>query len=199
MPVNTGTRVKQTITVYCSSSDAVADEYKAAAHELGTLIAQAGHTLVYGGSRRGLMGVVSEAAWQVGGTVIGIMPELFQTARLGHNEQIELIITNGMRARKALMEDRADAFIALPGGYGTLEEVLEVITNKQLQLHNKPIVLLNTAEYYALLVAQWQRGVHDHFIRPQFRDLAYVAQTPVDALSYIAGYVPPPFDNSIIA
>src|SRR3712207_6300947 len=107
----------QTITVYCSSSDAVADIYKEAAHELGTLIAQRGYNMIYGGSRVGLMGVVSEAVYAAGGTVLAIMPSLFQAARLPHNEQIELIITDGMRARKTLMEERADAFVALPGGY----------------------------------------------------------------------------------
>lgn len=187
----------QTITVYCSSSDAVATVYKQAAHGLGTLIAQHGYNLVYGGSRRGLMGVVSQAAFDAGGTVVGVLPELFQAARLGHNEAIELIITDGMRARKALMEDRADAFIALPGGYGTLEEVLEVITNKQLQLHTKPIVLLNTADYYTPLLAQWDRGVDEQFIRPEFRDLAYVATTPAEALTYIGSYTPPLLDGNL--
>ena len=181
----------QTITIYCSSSDAVADIYKTAAHELGTLIAQRGYNLIYGGSREGLMGVVSEAAFEAGGAVLAIMPSLFQAAKLTHNDQIELLITDGMRARKTLMEERADAFVALPGGYGTLEEVLEVITNKQLGLHEKPIVLLNTNNYYAPLLAQFEAGIDQHFIRPQFRDLAHVAATPVAALDYIAGALTP--------
>ena len=184
--------MQKTITVYCSSSDGVAELYKAAAHELGTLIARHGYSMIYGGSRRGLMGVVSEAAWEAGGNVLAIMPSLFQAAQLPHNEQIELVITEGMRARKTLMEERADAFIALPGGYGTLEEVLEVITNKQLRLHDKPIVILNTDDYYAPLMAQFEAGIAGHFIRPQFRDLAYIAQSPREALDYIARFVPPP-------
>ncbi len=182
----------RTITVYCSSSDAVAEVYKTAAHELGTQIARRGYNLIYGGSQLGLMGVVSEAAFAAGGTVLAIMPSLFQAAELPHNEQIELLITEGMRARKTLMEERADAFIALPGGYGTLEEVLEVITNKQLRLHDKPIVILNTDDYYAPLMAQFEAGIAGHFIRPQFRDLAYIAQSPREALDYIARFVPPP-------
>ncbi len=188
----------QTITVYCSSSDAVADIYKEAAHELGTLIAQRGYNMIYGGSRVGLMGVVSEAVYAEGGTVLAIIPSLFQAARLPHNEQIELIITDGMRARKTLMEERADAFVALPGGYGTLEEVLEVITNKQLQLHDKPIVLLNTNDYYAPLLAQFDAAVAEHFIRPQFRDLFYVAATPAAALDYIAAYAPPRTGDRVV-
>lgn len=191
MTEDSGYERRQTITVYCSSSDAVADIYKQAAYELGVLIARHGYRMIYGGSQRGLMGVVSEAAFEGGTTVLAIMPSLFQAAQLPHNEQIELIITEGMRARKTLMEERADAFIALPGGYGTLEEVLEVITNKQLGLHDKPIVLLNIADYYAPLLAQFDAGVADQFIRPQFRNLAYVASTPVEALDYIRSYTPP--------
>ena len=189
----------RTITVYCSSSEAVADIYRAAAHELGTLIARHGYNMIYGGSRVGLMGVVSDAAHAAGGTVLAVMPALFQAASLPHNEQIELIITDGMRARKAMMEDRADAFIALPGGYGTLEELLEVITNKQLELHTKPIVLLNTNSYYAPLLAQFDAGVDQHFIRPQFRDLFYVAATPTEALDYIAAYAPSSPGDPVVA
>ena len=131
------------------------------------------------------MGVVSEAAFAAGGTVVAVMPSLFQAAKLPHNEAIEMIITEGMRARKTIMEERADAFIALPGGYGTLEEVLEVITNKQLRLHDKPIVLLNTENYYGPLLAQFDAAVAGHFIRPEFRDLLYAAPTPTEALAYI--------------
>lgn len=180
-----------TITVYCSSSDAVAESYKSAAHELGTLIARQGYNLIYGGSRMGLMGVVSEAAYTAGATVLAIMPSLFQAAQLPHNEAIELLITDGMRARKTLMEERADAFIALPGGYGTLEEVLEVITNKQLRLHAKPIVLLNTDGYYAPLLAQFDAGVAGKFIRPEFRDLVFVAATPGEALRHVVEQTSP--------
>src|SRR5919202_1553391 len=188
--------LRQIITVYCSSSDEVAEVYKRAAHELGNLIAERGYNMIYGGSQLGLMGVVSEDAFEAGDTVLAVMPSLFQAAKLPHNEQIELIITEGMRARKTMMEERADAFIALPGGYGTLEEVLEVITNKQLRIHAKPIVLLNTADYYAPLLAQFEAAIRDNFIRPQFRNLAYAAKTPAEALDYIASYVPPEPDES---
>lgn len=194
-----GYSLAQTITVYCSSSDDVAEEYKTAAAELGGLIAQRGYNLIYGGSQRGLMGAVSEGAFAAGGTVLAVMPSLFQAARLPHNEAIELLITDGMRARKTIMEERAEAFIALPGGYGTLEEVLEVITNKQLRLHDKPIVLLNTNGYYAPLVALFDAAVEGKFIRPQFRDLAHVVDTPLAALEYIANYTPPPADDTVFA
>jgi len=186
--------VAQTITVYCSSSDAIAEVYRDAARELGWLLAQRGYNLIYGGSRVGLMGIVSDATWEAGGKVLAIMPSLFQAASLPHNEAIELLLTEGMRARKTLMEERADAFIAMPGGYGTLEEVLEVITNKQLRLHTKPIVLLNTNDYYAPLLAQFDAAVAGGFIRPRFRDLAHVAPTPAAALDYIASYTPPDED-----
>jgi uncharacterized protein (TIGR00730 family) len=176
-----------TITVYCSSSNTVGEVYQAAAHELGTLIANRGYNLVYGGSRAGLMGVVSEAAFAAGGSIQAIMPSLFEAAKRTHNEQIELVITDGMRARKTLMEERADAFIALPGGFGTLEEVLEVITNKQIQLHDKPIVLLNINNYYAPLLEQFRSAVEQGFIRPEFLRLFHVASTPEEAVTYIDG------------
>jgi cytokinin riboside 5'-monophosphate phosphoribohydrolase len=179
----------RTITVYCSSSDAVGEPYRTAAHELGTLIAQRGFHMIYGGSQAGLMGVVSEAAFAAGGTIQAIMPSLFQAAQLTHNEQIELILTEGMRARKTLMEERASAFIALPGGYGTLEEVLEIITNRQLRLHDKPIVLLNVNDYYAPLLAQFQAGVDQHFIRPEYLDLFHVATNAGDALTHIEAHI----------
>ena len=185
--------------MYCSSSDDVADDYKAAAADLGRLIAQRGYNLIYGGSQRGLMGAVSEGAFTAGGTVLAVMPSLFQAAQLPHNEAIELLITDGMRARKTIMEERADAFVALPGGYGTLEEVLEVITNKQLRLHDKPIVLLNTNDYYAPLVDLFESAVERKFIRPQFRDLAHVADTPLAAVLYIENYTPPPADDTVFA
>lgn len=175
----------QTITIYCSSSNVIGEVYRAAAQELGTLIAKRGYNLIYGGSQAGLMGVVSEAAFAAGGSIQAIMPSLFQAAKLTHNEQIELVITDGMRARKTLMEERGDAFIALPGGYGTLEEVLEIITNKQLQLHNKPIVLLNINNYYAPLLEQFRSGVEQGFIRPEYLSLFEVALTPEDALAAI--------------
>jgi cytokinin riboside 5'-monophosphate phosphoribohydrolase len=182
----------KTITVYCSSSDSVADVYKEAARELGTLIARRGYNMIYGGSRVGLMGIVSDAAFDAGGQVLAIMPSLFQAASLPHNEAIELMITEGMRARKTLMEERADAFIALPGGFGTLEEVLEVITNRQLRLHDKPIVLLNINNYYAPLLAQFETAFESHFIRPEYRDLVHTATTPIAAMDFIATLVPPP-------
>jgi uncharacterized protein (TIGR00730 family) len=175
----------KTITVYCSSSDAVAEEYRAVAWELGTLIARRGYNMIYGGSQSGLMGAVSEGAFSEGGTVLAVMPSLFQAANLPHNDHIELMITEGMRARKTIMEERADGFIALPGGFGTLEEVLEVITNKQLRLHEKPIVLLNVRGYYAPLLAQIDAGIAGRFIRPEYRDLFFVSPTPGAALDYI--------------
>ncbi len=173
------------ITVYCSAGQFVNPLFHDAAAELGAAIARQGFTLIYGGSQLGLMGTVSEAALAAGGTVIGIMPELFQQAKVAHNPQIELIITDGMRARKALLEEHAAAFIALPGGYGTLEEVLEVLTNKQLQLHSKPVVLLNIDHFYDSLLAQFDTAVAHGCIQPALRNLVAVATTPATALDYI--------------
>src|SRR5918997_2402707 len=148
--------------------------------------------MIYGGSQLGLMGAVSEGAFAAGGTVLAVMPSLFQAAQLPHNEAIELLITEGMRARKTIMEERADGFVALPGGYGTLEEVLEEITNKQLRLHDKPIVLLNVDDYYRPLLDQFDTAIAQHFIQPRFRDLFYVASTPHAAIEHIERYTPEP-------
>ncbi|GAC1537487.1 MAG: TIGR00730 family Rossman fold protein [Herpetosiphon sp.] len=186
------------ITVYCSASDAIPHVYKHAAQELGSLIAKHGYGLIYGGSRRGLMGYVSEAAFSAGGTVLAVMPELFSAARIGHNEAIELILTDGMRSRKTIMEQRADAFIALPGGLGTLDELMEVMTNKQLGLHRKAICLLNVNGYFDPLLAQIQAGIREGFIQPRFINLAAIATTPRDAIAAIDAYTGTESPDSLI-
>ena len=134
----------KTICVYSSSSDAIAPEFFAVAEELGAALAGAGYGLIYGGARVGLMGAVARAVHAHGGHVVGVLPGVLQRKELTYEPADELIITQDLRERKAIMETRADAFIALPGGFGTLEEVLEILTLKQLLLHSKPLVLLNT-------------------------------------------------------
>jgi uncharacterized protein (TIGR00730 family) len=180
----------RTITVYCSSSAAVAPVYFEAARKLGRLLAENGVTLVYGGTTVGLMGALSEAARTANGKTVGIIPASLRQVGIADEHLSELIVTDGMRERKALMEARADAFIALPGGYGTLEEFFEIVTNAQLGFHRKPVVLLNINDYYGPLLEQMQRAVEQEFMKPGNLQLFYVAATPEAALEYLANYQP---------
>jgi len=180
----------QAITVYCSSSAALAPVYFEAARELGTLMARQGASLIYGGTHVGLMGAVSRAVRENGGYIIGIIPASLRQLGLADEHLDELIVTDGMRERKAQMEERAEAFIALPGGYGTLEEFFEIVTSKQLGFHRKPIVLLNTDGYYDPILTQINRAVEQEFMKPSGLQLFQVALSPQETLDYIAHYQP---------
>lgn len=178
------------ITIYCSSSSVVAPIYFEAARELGRLMARSGALLVYGGTHVGLMGAVSAAVREEDGYTVGVIPATLRQLGLANEHLSELIVTDGMRERKAQMELKADAFIALPGGYGTLEEFFEIVTNKQLGFHNKAIVLLNTNGYYDPLLEQLKRAIDEEFMKLGSLDLFHIAPTPQDALDYIANYQP---------
>jgi cytokinin riboside 5'-monophosphate phosphoribohydrolase len=176
------------ICVYCSSSSAVEGIYNQTARELGRLMAQAGHTLVYGGCQVGTMGKLAQAAKAAGGQVIGVIPRNLLQRGLGYLEADELIVAETMAERKALMERHAEAFIALPGGLGTLDELAQVLTLKQLGLVHGPIVILNTQGFYDLLLAHFERLYAQRFAKPEYRQLYHVASTPAEALEYIEGY-----------
>src|SRR5882724_11747956 len=141
------------LCVYCGSSDRVAAAYREAARRLGTILAASGIELVYGGGRIGLMGLVANAALEAGGRVIGIIPAHLHDAEIGHSGVSELIVVGSMHERKQRMFEMSDAFAVLPGGLGTLDEAFEIITWKQLSLHDKPVVILDVAGYWAPLVA----------------------------------------------
>jgi cytokinin riboside 5'-monophosphate phosphoribohydrolase len=180
------------VTVYCSSSNKVAPVFVDATAELGRAIAHAGWKLVYGGNAVGLMKTLADATRDAGGKVIGVTPRLFIDKGVGDCDCEELIVTDGMRDRKAQMEQRGDAFVALPGGFGTFEEFFEIICGKQLGYHNKPIVLLNIAGYYDPLLAMIERGHEMSFIRPRARELYHVATIVADAVQYLRNYRPTP-------
>jgi uncharacterized protein (TIGR00730 family) len=177
------------ICVYCSSSDAVAPIYLETARALGARIAARGNTLIYGGANLGLMGELARAVHAGGGHVVGVIPQALQARGIAYAATDEVIITQDLRERKATMEARADAFIALPGGLGTLEELLEVLTLRQLQAHTKPIVLLNTANYYAPLLALFAHLYRERFARP-FDNLYYVADDVAGLFDYLDTYQP---------
>ncbi|MHA1675038.1 MAG: TIGR00730 family Rossman fold protein [Promethearchaeota archaeon] len=183
------------ITVYCSSSDRVDQSFFDLAKELGVLIAQNNYQLVYGGSAVGLMGALAQSVKDCQGTVIGVIPEKISNKVPHLKSYDELVVTKNMRERKSIMEEKADAFIALPGGFGTLEELIEVITLKQLQFHKKPIVLLNFNGCFDHLLAHFEYLFSHAFAKPQYRALYAVVETPAQALEYIEKYVPVTFDS----
>jgi uncharacterized protein (TIGR00730 family) len=178
------------ICVYCSSSDMVAPEYFALAEELGTAIGQRGHTLVYGGTNVGLMGVCAKAAQKNGSRVVGVIPRFIAERGLAYEKADELIVTDDMRQRKAIMEDRSDAFVALPGGFGTLEEIFEIITLKQLQRHNKAIVFLNGCKYYEPLAAAIEHMYEAQFAKAAYRQMYSFASDVESAMEQVEEYRP---------
>jgi uncharacterized protein (TIGR00730 family) len=159
------------ICVFCGSSVGAHPTYAAAARELGRTLAQRGLGIVFGGGKVGLMGVLADAALAAGGEVVGVIPEALVAREIGHNGLTKLHVVPSMHERKTLMADLADAFIALPGGYGTLEEFFEAVTWTQLGIHKKPCGLLNIGGYYDALMALLDRAVADGFIREANRSL----------------------------
>lgn len=163
--------------------------------QLGRALATNKWTLVYGGNSVGLMKTVAEAVRARGGKVIGITPQLFCDKGLEDKLCDELVVTNSMRDRKAILEERGDAFIALPGGLGTFEEIFEIIVGRQLATHNKAVVLLNTAGYWDPMIAMIDSAIEQRFIKPKARNLFFVAADVPQAIEYLRSYVPPPVDG----
>ena len=183
-------RVLKAICVYSSSSDAVDPVYFETASVLGAQIANHGYDLVYGGSKVGLMGALARSVHAHGGRVIGVIPQTIHARGVAYDLADELIVTGDLRERKARMEALADAFIALPGGFGTLEEVIEVLTLKQLQTHDKPIVFVNTLGFYDRLVALFEQFYAQQFAKIQFRELYAVTPDATATLAYLKSYSP---------
>lgn len=172
------------ITVYCASSRRVAQRYLDVATELGRLIAARGHTLIYGGGNIGLMGALADAAMLHNGKIKGVI--LADFVERGYaSEGHEMQSVDDMRLRKRGLDELGDAYIALPGGFGTLEEILEILSFKQLGFHHKPVVFVNTNGYFNHLLAQFDRGFREAFIHERFRDLYTVVATPDEALEFI--------------
>ena len=173
------------VCVYCASSTQIDEKYFRAAEELGTLIARNGLRLITGAGNLGLMNAVQNAALAAGGTATGIIPTFMIKEGWHHTGLTELIETNTMHERKQMMADLSDGVIALPGGCGTLEELLEIITWKQLGLYLNPIIILNVDGYYDALLAQLERGLQDHFMRPIHANIWRVATTPEEAIELL--------------
>jgi hypothetical protein len=169
------------VCVFCGSSPGGREEYATVARAMGQALARRGLTLVYGGASRGLMGVLADTVLGMGGRVIGVMPRPLARAEIVHAGLSELLIVDSMYERKRLMFERSDAFVTLPGGFGTLDELAEVLTMSQLGLHAKPCGLLNVAGFFDPLIAFLDRAVAERFVRPEHRALVTVGDDP-DAL-----------------
>ncbi|AMN52975.1 LOG family protein [Labrenzia sp. CP4] len=181
----------KSICVFCGSSYGALEAYADIARETGRVIAEQGYTLVYGGAKVGLMGTVADAALEAGGKVIGVLPRSLQDKEIGHEGLSELHLVDSMHERKAMMADLSDAFIALPGGVGTLEEIFEVWTWGQLGYHKKPCGFLNAEGYYDHLIAFLDHQTEQGFTKQVMRDMAQIASSPLDMIRQFENYTPP--------
>lgn len=166
------------VCVYCASSDDVDPLYFDHAAEVGRRIGAGGHTLVYGGGCIGLMGRVARAVHEFDGRVVGVIPQSMTGVEIAYHDADELIVVDTMRQRKQAMEDRADAFVTLPGGFGTLEELSEIIVGRLLGFHDKPIVVLNSHGFYDPLLELFDHFIEHRFAKPRHRDFYAVVDTP---------------------
>ena len=173
------------ICVFCGSSVGASPKYLAEARALGQRIARGGWGLVYGGTSIGLMGAMADAALAAGADVVGVLPQALQGREIAHRGVTKLHLVGSMHERKALMASLSDAFIALPGGYGTLDEFFEIVTWAQLQIHAAPCVLINTGGYYDPLLRFLDHAVREEFVKPANRGLVQVASDSREALQWI--------------
>ena len=179
------------ICVFCGSSPGARPEYVQAARRLGQTLAHRGLTLVYGGARVGTMGQIAQAALAAGGEVIGVIPRALVDMEVAYTGLSDLRIVGSMHERKALMADLADAFVALPGGLGTIDELFEVLTWAQLGLHHKPCGLLNVCGYYDRLVDFLDHTVEQHFVQAAHRHMLLMAESAEALLDAFLAYQPP--------
>jgi len=175
------------VCVFCGSRVGGPVAYTESARRLGELLAGRGLGLVYGGGHVGLMGVLADAALRAGGEVIGVISQGLVDAELAHTNLTRLYVVDTMHQRKALMADLADAFVALPGGFGTADELFEILTWFQLALHNKPIGLVNVAGFFDPLLAWLDHAVREGFLRPKHRQLLLSAQDGGGVLDLLQG------------
>ncbi len=185
------------ICVFCGSSPGSSPVYVQMARKLGRTLARRGIALVYGGGSIGLMGAIADAALGEGGEVIGVIPRALQLRELAHPRLSALHVVGSMHERKARMAEMADAFVALPGGMGTLEEFAEVLTWAQLGLHRRPCGLLDVAGYYDPLVDFFDRAVVLGFVRPEHRRIVLIEREPEALLDALAAYEPPAVERWI--
>src|SRR5882672_6542291 len=177
--------MQQLLCVYCSSSDRLDPKYYIAAADLGRELVERGWGLVYGGGKTGLMGAVARAVKESGGRVVGVIPEFMKARELAYDAADELVTVVTMRERKLLMETRADAFVTLPGGFGTLEEIMEILTLRQLDVVKKPCVFFNQDGFYDDLIRLFERMLAEKFFKSSNMDLFRVASSVPDIFTQI--------------
>jgi uncharacterized protein (TIGR00730 family) len=187
----------RSVCVFCGSSPGGRLAYREAAVFLGGELARRRLRLVYGGGNVGLMGLLADAMLHAGGVAIGVIPQALVDKEVAHRGLTELHVVASMHERKAQMADLADAFIAMPGGFGTLEEFCEMLTWLQLGLHCKPCGLLNTEGFYDALLALFDRAVADRFLQPEQREAVLMSQSPRELLDQLAQYRPVQLDKWI--
>jgi len=180
------------ICVFSSSSNAIADVYVNEAIDLARLIGQSGYCLINGGSNVGLMDVITREAGKSGAKTIGVIPEKLRDFNLASIHAHEIIVSGDMMERKFKMREMSDSFIALAGGFGTLEEILEVITLKQLGYHSKAIVFINTNNFYDDLFKQFEKSYDEKFAKENYRKLYFIAENAAEAMNYLLKYKPEP-------
>ena len=178
------------ICVFCASSLGSEPEYRLCAEELGFELTQRNIGLVYGGGNVGLMGALADSALKAGGEAIGVIPEHLMAREIGHKGLTKLHVVHSMHERKALMADLSDAFIALPGGFGTLEEFCEVLTWSQLGLHEKPCGIVNVLDYYTPLLSMFDHSVQEKLLKAENRALVLASKTPRDLLQALEDWRP---------
>lgn len=181
---------KKTICVYCSSSNNLPEKFYKFAAEVGKSIGQKGYNMVYGGTTVGMMGVIADNAIKNGAEVTGVIPERIVSFGLKHPEPAKVIITKDMRERKAAMEKYSDIFVAAPGGFGTFEEVFEIIVAKQLSYHNKPVIFLNFDNYFSNMFKMFETLYSNGFAKEEMKSLYCIANNIEDMFEYIKNYVP---------
>ncbi len=177
--------------VFCASSNAVDAVYLEAATDLGRRMGQLGIDLVYGGASIGLMGAVARGVHEKKGKVIGVLPKFFKTIEIEYGEADELIVTRDMRERKAIMDERSDAFIVLPGGVGTLEEAMEIFSLIQLKQTVKPLVIINTEGFYDGIIRHFEQLVTLKFAKAETLKMYALVNTPEEAMVFIENFRPP--------
>lgn len=168
----------KSICVFCGSSDSVHADYLTAAHQLGKTLAERGIRLIFGGGKTGLMGAVANGVLEAGGEVIGVIIPSMNTKALAHDGLTRMEVPLTMHARKAKMHELADGYIALPGGFGTFDELFETVTWAQTGAHEKPVGLLNVRNYYAPLMAAIDHAVQEGFVFQEHRDVLFMAEEP---------------------
>ena len=179
------------VCVFTGANSGARAEYTLAAQQLARELVSRDHELVYGGGRVGLMGVLADAVLACGGKVVGVIPEALAAKEVAHQGLTDLRLVTSMHERKALMSDLADAFIALPGGLGTLDEYFEILTWAQLGLHAKPCGMLNICNYFDSLLAFLDRAVAERFVKTEHRAMIITAESPAVLLDRMASYQPP--------